>query len=156
MEGMHPGRTAEILLNGNVIGFIGQIHPTMQKALDLKETYVFELTLKALLEAETAPLHYTAIPRFPSITRDIALVVEKEAAAGDLKKVIAEAGGTLLKEVQVFDLYEGEKMEQGKKSIAFSLKYFDPEKTLTDEDIAKAHNKVLKALEEQAGAVLRG
>lgn len=156
LEGMHPGRTAEVTLNGTVIGFIGQVHPTMQKTMDLKETYVFELSLKALLQAETAPLQYTAIPRFPSITRDIALVVEKATFAGDLKKVITEAGGTLLKEVQVFDLYEGEKMEPGKKSIAFSLKYFDPEKTLTDEDIAKAHNKVLKALEEQTGAVLRG
>lgn len=156
LAGMHPGRTAEIILNGTVIGFIGQVHPTMQKTMDLKETYVFELSLKALLQAETAPLQYTAIPRFPSITRDIALVVEKATFAGDLKKVITEAGGALLKEVQVFDLYEGEKMEPGKKSIAFSLKYFDPEKTLTDEDIAKAHNKVLKALEEQTGAVLRG
>lgn len=156
LEGMHPGRTAEITLNGTVIGFIGQVHPTMQKTMDLKETYVFELSLKALLQAEKAPLQYTAIPRFPSITRDIALVVEKATFAGDLKKVITEAGGTLLKEVQVFDLYEGEKMEPGKKSIAFSLKYFDPEKTLTDEDIAKAHNKVLKALEDQTGAVLRG
>ncbi|WP_210364974.1 phenylalanine--tRNA ligase subunit beta [Bacillus sp. REN3] len=156
MEGMHPGRTAEILLDGKMIGFIGQVHPTVQKTLDLKETYVFELSLKALLEAETAPLQYTPIPRFPSVTRDIALVVEKEAAAGDLKKVITEAGGKLLKDIQVFDLYEGEKMEPGKKSIAFSLKYFDPDKTLTDEDIAKAHNKVLKALEEKAGAVLRG
>jgi phenylalanyl-tRNA synthetase beta chain len=156
LEGMHPGRTAQVTLNGDIIGFIGQVHPTMQKAMDLKETYVFELSLKALLQAETAPLQYTAIPRFPSITRDIALVVEKETPAGNLKTVISEAGGTLLKEVQVFDLYEGEKMEPGKKSLAFSLKYFDPEKTLTDEDIAKAHNKVLKALEEQAGAVLRG
>lgn len=155
-DGLHPGRTAEIFLNGKVIGFIGQVHPTMQKALDLKETYVFELSLKALLEAETQTLQYTAIPRFPSISRDIALVVEKEASAGTLKKVITEAGGTLLKEVQVFDLYEGDRMEPGKKSLAFSLKYFDPEKTLTDEEITKAHTKVLKALEEQAGAVLRG
>jgi phenylalanyl-tRNA synthetase beta chain len=156
LDGLHPGRTAEILLNGNVIGFIGQVHPTQQKSLDLKETYVFELSLKALLEAETAPLQYTAIPRFPSITRDIALVVDKATAAGDLEKIITEAGGSLLKEVNVFDLYEGEKMEEGKKSLAFSLKYFDPEKTLTDEDIAKAHSKVLAALEEKAGAVLRG
>ncbi|NKE06315.1 phenylalanine--tRNA ligase subunit beta [Mesobacillus selenatarsenatis] len=156
LDGLHPGRTADILLNGKTIGFIGQVHPTMQKSLDLKETYVFELSLKNLLEAETAPLQYTAIPRFPSVSRDIALVVDKGTAAGDLEKVITEAGGSLLKEVNVFDLYEGEKMEEGKKSLAFSLKYFDPEKTLTDEDIAKAHNKVLAALEEKAGAVLRG
>lgn len=156
LDGLHPGRTAEIFLNGDVIGFIGQVHPTMQKTLDLKETYAFELSLKALLEAETAPLQYTAIPRFPSITRDIALVVDKKKAAGDLEKIITEAGGSLLKEVSVFDLYEGEKMEHDKKSLAFSLKYFDPEKTLTDEDIAKVHNKVLAKLEEKAGAVLRG
>jgi phenylalanyl-tRNA synthetase beta chain len=156
IEGMHPGRTAEVSLGGNVIGFVGQVHPTVEKDLDLKETYVFELSLKAVLEAETAPLQYTAIPRFPSITRDIALVVDKEKTAGELQGIIVEAGGKLLKEVHVFDLYEGERMEAGKKSIAFSLKYFDPEKTLTDEDVSKAHEKVLNAVKEQAGAVLRG
>ncbi|MBU8879637.1 phenylalanine--tRNA ligase subunit beta [Bacillus sp. FJAT-29790] len=154
--GMHPGRTAEIYLSGTSVGFIGQTHPTVEKELDLKETYVFELSLKAILEAEVSPLHYEAIPRFPSITRDIALVVDKEKAAGDLENIIKEAGGALLKEVHVFDLYEGERMEPGMKSIAFSLKYFDPERTLTDEDVVKAHDKVLNAVKEKAGAVLRG
>jgi phenylalanyl-tRNA synthetase beta chain len=156
IAGMHPGRTAQVTLDGAVIGFVGQVHPKVEKDLDLKETYVFELSLKALLEAETPPLQYTSIPRFPSITRDIALVVDKEKTAGELREIIVEAGSKLLKEVHVFDLYEGERMEAGKKSIAFSLKYFDPEKTLTDEDIAKAHEKVLQAVKEQAGAVLRG
>ncbi|MDA6151368.1 hypothetical protein OSK18_28190, partial [Escherichia coli] len=85
---------------------------------------------------------YEAIPRFPSITRDIALVADKGTAAGELEGIIKEAGGKLLKDVHVFDLYEGERMEPGKKSIAFSLKYFDPERTLTDEDVTKAHDKV--------------
>ena len=156
MDGLHPGRTAEILLNGAKIGFVGQVHPTMQKNFDLKDTFVFELSLKAVLEASTEPLHYNAIPRFPSITRDIALVAEKETASGQLKEIIAEAGGKLLKDVQVFDLYEGDRMEAGKKSIAFSLKYEDPEKTLTDEEVTKVHEKVLEALKEKAGAVLRG
>lgn len=156
VEGMHPGRTAEVYLSGKKVGFIGQIHPNVQKEMDLKETYVFELSLKSILEAETAPLHYEPIPRFPSITRDIALVVDKEKTAGELKNIIKEEGGSLLKEVQVFDLYEGEHMESGKKSIAFSLKYYDPERTLTDEDVSKAHEKVLQAVKEQAGAVLRG
>jgi phenylalanyl-tRNA synthetase beta chain len=156
VEGMHPGRTAEITLNGVVIGFVGQVHPTVQKDLDLKETYVFELSLETILAANTQPLQYQAIPRFPSITRDIALVVDKNKTAADLQAIIVQAGGKLLKEVHVFDLYEGERMEEGKKSIAFSLKYFDPEKTLTDEDIAKTHDKVLNAVKEQAGAVLRG
>lgn len=156
VDGMHPGRTAEIYLSGNKIGFIGQVHPTFQKELDLKETYVFELLLEDVLAASVAPLQYEAIPRFPSITRDIALVVNKDIVSGELEKIISEAGGSLLKDVHVFDLYEGERMEPGKKSIAFSLKYFNPEKTLTDEEVIKVHEKVLKAVEEKAGAVLRG
>jgi phenylalanyl-tRNA synthetase beta chain len=156
VDGMHPGRTAEVYLSGNKIGFIGQVHPTVQKELDLKETYVFELLLEDVLAANIAPLQYKAIPRFPSITRDIALVVNKDIVSGDLEKIISEAGGSLLKDVHVFDLYEGERMEPGKKSIAFSLKYFNPEKTLTDEEVTKVHGKVLRAVEEKAGAVLRG
>ncbi|GHH97245.1 phenylalanine--tRNA ligase subunit beta [Neobacillus kokaensis] len=156
VDGLHPGRTAEIKLNGSVIGFIGQVHPSVQKDLDLKDTYVFELSLKAILEEETEDLHYVAIPRFPSITRDIALVANKETVSGALKNIILEAGAPLLKEAQVFDLYEGDKMEEGKKSIAFSLKYADPERTLTDEEVTKVHEKVLSALEEKSGAVLRG
>lgn len=155
-DGMHPGRTAELTLNEEAIGFVGQVHPTVQKDMDLKETYVFELNLKTVLEAGTEPLQYESIPRFPSITRDIALVVDKNKSAAELQAIIVKTGGKLLKDVYVFDLYEGERMEEGKKSIAFSLKYFDPERTLTDEDVTKTHEKVLKAVEEQAGAVLRG
>lgn len=153
---MHPGRTAEILLNGRVIGFIGQIHPTLQKELDLKETFIFELSFKDAAQANVAPIAYQVIPRFPSISRDIALVVDTNTVAGDIKKVIIEAGGSLLKEVSIFDLYEGEHMEAGKKSLAYSLKYFDPERTLTDEEVTKAHEKVLTAVKEKSGAELRG
>ncbi|PLR82372.1 phenylalanine--tRNA ligase subunit beta [Bacillus sp. V33-4] len=156
LYGLHPGRTAEVYLSGEKVGFIGQVHPAVQKAMDLKETYVCELSLNTILEAEVAPLQYEAIPRFPSITRDIALVVDTEKTAGELGAIIKEAGGKLLKEVHVFDLYEGERMEAGKKSLAFSLKYFDPERTLADEDVAKTHDKVLAAVKEKAGATLRG
>jgi phenylalanyl-tRNA synthetase beta chain len=154
-DGMHPGRTADIHLDGAKIGFVGQVHPTVQKELDLKDTYVFELSLKAVLEAGTDPLHYVAIPRFPSMSRDIALVVDKQVAADTLKEIILTAGVPLLKEVHVFDLYEGEHMEIGKKSLAFSLKYMDPERTLTDEEVTKVHEKVVSKLQE-AGAVQRG
>ena len=156
VEGMHPGRTAEILLNGEKIGFVGQVHPSIQKELDLKDTYVFELSLQAVLEADTPVLQYEAIPRFPSITRDIALVVNRETVSGTMKDIIVTAGAPLLKEAEVFDLYEGDKMEEGKKSIAFSLKYANPERTLTDEEVTKVHERVLEALKEKAGAVLRG
>ncbi|MEH0003772.1 phenylalanine--tRNA ligase subunit beta [Bacillus cytotoxicus] len=154
-EGMHPGRTADILLHGEVIGFIGQLHPEAQKQLDVKDTFVFELSLVKLFSAEVEETYYSTIPRFPSMTRDMAVVVAKDVKAGEMKKVIAEAGGELLKEVTLFDLYEGEKMEEGKKSLAFSMNYFDPERTLTDEEVTEAHNRVLAVVEERFGAELR-
>lgn len=156
IDGMHPGRTAKIKLADQLVGFIGQLHPTEQKKRDLKETYVMEMNLVKLLSFSLEPLLYTPVPRFPSISRDIALVVNRAQAAGELEQIIRGAGGKLLKDVRVFDLYEGEKMEEGQKSVAFSLNYEDPERTLTDEEVVKAHSKVLKALEEQGNAQLRG
>ena len=156
VDGLHPGRTAVIKLADEFVGFVGQLHPTEQKKRDLKETYVMELNLAKLVTFSLEPLVYTPVPRFPSITRDIALVVERSQAAGELQQIIRNAGGKLLKDVRVFDLYEGDKMEPGQKSVAFSLTYEDPERTLTDEEVVKAHSKVLKALEEQGNAQLRG
>jgi phenylalanyl-tRNA synthetase beta chain len=155
-EHMHPGRTADILLDGKTIGFVGQLHPVVQKDYDLKETYVFELALTDLLNAEVEDIRYSPIPRFPSITRDIALVVDENAVAGELQKAIIEAGGKLLKEVSIFDVYKGDRLPEGKKSIAFSLRYYDPERTLTDEEVTAVHEKVIQAVEQQFGATLRG
>jgi phenylalanyl-tRNA synthetase beta chain len=155
-EHMHPGRTADILLDGKTIGFVGQLHPVVQKEYDLKETYVFELALIDLLNAEVEDIRYSPIPRFPSITRDIALVVDENVVAGELQKAIIEAGGELLKEVSIFDVYQGDRLPDGKKSIAFSLRYYDPERTLTDEEVTAVHEKVIQAMEQQFGATLRG
>jgi len=155
LDGLHPGRTATIRLDNNVIGFVGQVHPDVEKQLDLGETYVYELSLEAILDAQVEEITYTPIPRYPSMTRDIALVIDQAVAAGDIKEVIQEAGGKLLREVSIFDLYEGEHMEAGKKSVAYSLRYFDPERTLTDDEVTKAHGKVLQAVEEKFNASLR-
>ena len=156
VDGLHPGRTASIKIDGEQVGIIGQLHPAEQKARDLKDTYVVELNLVKILQQPVGALYYAPVSKFPSITRDIALVVDRDKTAGELQAVIQMSGGRLLKGVHLFDLYEGEKMEAGKKSIAFSLTYFDPERTLTDEEVVNAHNKVLKALAEKAGAELRG
>ncbi|MCL6587798.1 MAG: phenylalanine--tRNA ligase subunit beta [Anoxybacillus sp.] len=155
-EYLHPGRTADMLLDGKTIGFVGQLHPVVQKQFDLKETYVFDLDLEALLNAEVDDIRYTAIPRFPSITRDIALVVDEHVVAGELQKAIIAAGGELLKDVSIFDVYKGDRLPEGKKSIAFSLRYYDPERTLTDEEVTNVHEQVIKAVEQQFGATLRG
>lgn len=156
LDGMHPGRTANIYLNNKRIGFVGQIHPTVQNERDLKDTYVMEMNLDKILSLDVGELLYTPVPRFPSITRDIALVVSSETSASTLERVIQRAGGKLLKNVKLFDLYEGDNVESGKKSIAFSLTYQDPERTLTDDEVVKAHDKVLAALTSEAGALLRG
>ncbi|OEH91886.1 phenylalanine--tRNA ligase subunit beta [Bacillus solimangrovi] len=155
-EGMHPGRTAEVKLDNEYLGFIGQLHPQAQKDADLNETYVFEISLEKLLNADAGAVSYKPIPRFPSISRDIALVLAEDIPSSDVKSVIYEAGGKLLQDVTIFDLYKGEHLEAGKKSLAFSLRYFDPEKTLTDEEVTKVHEKVLKVVEEKLGATLRG
>jgi phenylalanyl-tRNA synthetase beta chain len=155
MEDMHPGRTANILLDGEVIGFIGQLHPETQKSWGLKETYIFELSLAALLYADVDAVSYTQIPRFPSMTRDMAVVVDTAVEAGAILATITEAGGKLLKDVSLFDVYVGDKVEEGKKSLAFSLRYFDAERTLTDEEVTKAHDKVLVKVEEVFAATLR-
>ncbi|WP_079528314.1 phenylalanine--tRNA ligase subunit beta [Solibacillus isronensis] len=154
VDGLHPGRTADVLLDGEKVGVIAQLHPQEQKAFDVKETYVAELNLNAILSATQEELVYSMIPRFPAMSRDIALELDVAAPAGEIVSIIKGAGTSLLKEVKVFDVYAGEKMTAGKKSVAFSLTYFDPERTLTDEEVVAAHNKVLKAL-AAAGAEVR-
>ncbi len=155
-DGLHPGRTADILFGEIVVGFIGQLHPTEQKRLDLKETYVFELNMQALIKEVLPTISYTAVSRFPAITRDIALVVDRETPAATLESVIRASGGKLVTAIRLFDLYQGDKMAADKKSVAFSITYQDPERTLTDEEVVAAHEKVVSALAEQAGAELRG
>ncbi|KMM37450.1 phenylalanine--tRNA ligase subunit beta [Guptibacillus hwajinpoensis] len=152
---LHPGRTAAVHLDDELIGYIGQLHPEVEKELDLSETYVFEINLEALLKADVDHLKYKKLPRFPSVTRDVALVVNESLEAGQVKRVIEEAGGAKLVEINLFDVYQGEHLEEGKKSLAFSLRYYNPEQTLTEEEVKKAHDRVLTAVEEQFGAALR-
>ncbi|MBM7644768.1 phenylalanyl-tRNA synthetase beta chain [Scopulibacillus daqui] len=152
---LHPGRTADISLNGSAIGYLGQLHPSVQKEKDLNDTYVFEINLQALLEENVPETTYRDLPRYPSVTRDIALVVDESVQAGDLHDIIREAGGSLLIDIKLFDVYQGEHLEEGKKSLAFSLQYLDPNKTLTDKEVNKVHENILNACQERAGAVLR-
>lgn len=154
VEELHPGQTANILLDGEKVGIIGGLHPVERKKYDLKETFVVELNLQAIITASVEELVYKPVPRFPAMARDIALELDCSKPAGEIVEIIRNAGTKLLKEVKVFDVYEGDKMTAGKKSVAFSLTYFDPERTLTDEEVVNAHEKVLKALAE-AGAEVR-
>ncbi|PRO64958.1 phenylalanine--tRNA ligase subunit beta [Alkalicoccus urumqiensis] len=153
--GMHPGRTADVLVDGEVIGFIGQLHPETGDSWSLPETYVMELDLGRLLERQSTEIRYEAVPRFPAVDRDIALVVDQHVPASKLEAVIQHYGAPLLKQTKLFDLYEGEHVEPGKKSAAFSLRYLNPEKTLTEEEVTEVHTRVLEGLQQETGAVLR-
>ena len=108
-----------------------------------------------MITANVQHLQYKKLPRFPSVTRDVALVVNESLEAGEVKRVIKEAGGKKLVEINLFDVYQGEHLEEGKKSLAFSLRYYNPEQTLTEEEVKKAHDRVLTAVEEEFGAALR-
>ncbi|KAB8138182.1 phenylalanine--tRNA ligase subunit beta [Gracilibacillus oryzae] len=156
IDNMHPGRTAQIFVGDRKIGFVGQVHPATQKAYGLKETYVFDVDFDYLLEIHHNEPSFAVIPRFPSVSRDIALVVDETVPAGAVQAVIAEAGGDLVKDIQVFDVYQGEHLEAGKKSIAFSLFYQDPERTLTDEEVEASYQAILAEVAKHFGAELRG
>ncbi len=154
IDGLHPGRTAEILLENKVVGFIGELHPTLAVDNDLKRTYVFELNFDALMAVSVGYINYQPIPRFPGMSRDIALEVDQNIPAADLLSTIHAHGGNILKDTLVFDVYQGEHLEKGKKSIAIRLNYLDTEETLTDERVSKVQAEIEAALIEQ-GAVIR-
>ncbi len=154
IDGLHPGRTAEILLENKVVGFIGELHPTLAADNDLKRTYVFELNFDALMAVSVGYINYQPIPRFPGMSRDIALEVDQNIPAADLLSTIHAHGGNILKDTLVFDVYQGEHLEKGKKSIAIRLNYLDTEETLTDERVSKVQAEIEAALIEQ-GVVIR-
>ncbi|GAB3064915.1 phenylalanine--tRNA ligase subunit beta [Virgibacillus ainsalahensis] len=152
---MHPGRGATLLINNKVIGFIGQIHPMLAKNLDLKETYVFDLNMEEVVAAYNSVPTYHQIPKYPSIVRDIAFILDEEVSAGDVKATIEEIGAPLVKQVQIFDVYQGENVAEGKKSIAYSLLYQHPEKTLKDEEVEESYQKVVETVNSKYNAYVR-
>ena len=152
----HPGRCANILSEPAMIGTVGQMHPDVAERYGIDvPVYTCELlfsTIAALMNTVTI---YTPLPKYPAITRDIALVAEDSMQVGDIIEIIKEAGGKLLEKVELFDVYRGKQIAHGKKSVAFALRYRDSEKTLTDEEVTKLHSEILKALEEKLGIILR-
>lgn len=154
-EGFHPGRTAEIVLGGKVIGRMGQLHPTVQQQRDLDDTYVLEVELAPLMDAAGDAIAYKLLPRYPSIGRDLAVVVNTNVPVGHMEQTIAEVAGDLLESIQVFDIYTGERLGSNRKSVAISLVYRHLEKTLQDEEVTELHAKVVQTLEQQYEAELR-
>ena len=151
----HPGQTARVIIGGTEVGVVGKLHPHMKKAYELNDTFVFELNLEGLLSFKSTDVNYVPVSKYPGIAFDIAVISEEILPVSALVDTIKKAGGKLLKFVEVFDIYKGVGVEEGKKSVAINLYYQDTEKTLTDDDINPVHRKVLKMLEKEHGATLR-
>jgi len=152
----HPGRCAEFCLGETVLGRVGQVHPLTAKNFNLEgEVYAAELDLEALFAAMGPERTYVPLPRFPAVTRDIAVVCSEAVAAQELQAVISAAGGKKLVDSRLFDVYTGSPIPAGKKSMAFALQYRAEDRTLTDEDADGATAKILEALATKCGAVIR-
>jgi phenylalanyl-tRNA synthetase beta chain len=153
--GMHPGRTARVCICGEEVGFLGQIHPEVEELLELPgPTYVFELDPDSL-SRHSRGRTYTPLPKFPAITRDIAVVMDENTPSASVRSVILQAGGELVESVELFDLYRGPNLPPGKKSIAFSVVLRSPDTTLTDEQADAVIENIRTALSREVGASFR-
>ena len=148
---MHPGQSAMINVNGSNIGMIGKIHPSVTK----DDVYVLEINLDELFTKKVGKMKYKEFSKFPSINKDIALVVDKKSVSKDIEKVIKSAGGSLLTNIEVFDVYTGVGVGIDKKSIAYSLTFSDMKKTLTDEEINGLMDKIIDTVSKKCSAELR-
>ena len=164
----HPGRCARISVAASEemkavgvdteeLGIMGEIHPDVAEKYGMKgeRIYCCEIMCSALERKANTEIVYTPLPKFPSTTRDIALLVDEDMEVGSIEAVIREFGGRILEDVRLFDVYRGQQVDEGKKSVAFSLIYRDKDKTLTDEEVTEVHSGVLDALKDKLNAVLR-
>ncbi|MCK1247545.1 phenylalanine--tRNA ligase subunit beta [Streptococcus uberis] len=155
MASMHPGRTARILLGEETIGFLGQVHPQVANDYDIPETYVAELNLQAIEANMASTQIFTEISKQPAVSRDIALLVDDQLSHQDIVKIIEGLGLKYLESIKLFDVYAGANIEPGKKSMAYSLTFQNPQESLRDEEVAKYMNKISEALLEKANAQVR-
>ena len=152
---LHMGQSADMLWQGQVIGWLGQLHPLIAKAMDLPTTWVAQLDIKPLLAMRERQRSIVSPSKFPQVRRDIAVLVDDKIAVQDLMNTIRQAGGALLKDTWLFDVYQGDKLPAGKRSLAFGLVWQDEAATLADEQVNQAMQAVVSALREQHGASLR-
>ena len=154
LEGMHPGRFAEVYLGEKRIGFIGEVHPQVADKLGLNTTYVFEINLDEVISEGKVKPKYEEVTKYPEITRDIAMLVDVKDEYQNIYNVVESVNSKLITKVELFDLYVGAELLVGKKSLALTITYSDKQKTLTDEEVTAVHDKVLAALTAY-GAIIR-
>ncbi len=150
---LHPGQSAEILVDGQSIGYLGRLHPSLENELDLGTTWVAEIDQKAILQSYVS--NFTELSRFPSVRRDIALLISDKINVSDIQQLIKQTGGDLLDSTWLFDVYTGQGVEQGKRSLAFALLWQHPFRTLEDAEIKSGMDNIIQVLENTYQATLR-
>jgi phenylalanyl-tRNA synthetase beta chain len=152
----HPGKTAALMIGKSKAGVLGEVHPDVSENYGVDvNCYLAELDLDILFNNAETIKKYKPLPKFPAVTRDIALLVNDEVLVQEIEDTIKKAGGNLVEKVKLFDIYKGAQIPEGKKSIAYAIAYRDEKKTLTDNDVNKVHDKILRSLEYKLGATLR-
>ena len=152
---LHPGRQALIIYEDVVVGYFGEVHPLVQEAYGIAErTYVANIDLSVICKKANFTVKYEGIAKFPSVVRDISLVMDKSLTAGEIEKIIRSESGAILESLELFDIYEGERIGTDKKSMAYSITFRNKEKTLEESEISTVMEKILKGL-QAIGAVLR-
>lgn len=151
----HPFRSAEVYLDGKFIGIFGEVHPEYAAQFDLKRVIYAELLLEPVLATKAGRLRFVPLDRYPGVSRDLALVVDKKTTAQEILSVVTRNSGKIVKDANIFDVYEGEHIEEGKKSVALHIVYQASDRTLKEEDIAPVHERILKQFSEKLGAELR-
>jgi phenylalanyl-tRNA synthetase beta chain len=147
---LHPGRQAKVLYQGKEIGYLGEVHPDVLDHFSIgQKAYVAVVDMETLQELASFDVKYAGVPKFPAMTRDISLSMRKEVLAGEVEEIIRNKAGKLLESYELFDIYEGAQITQGYKSMAYKIVFRASDRTLTDEEVAKTMDKIVKALEEK-------
>ncbi len=155
LDFLHPGQSAKLFVDDHYVGWLGQLHPNTAKQLDLPTTWVAQLSLAPLLELARQQQAITTPSKFPQVRRDIAILIDSDISVQTLESTIRSTAGELLTDLWLFDVYQGDNVPKGQRSLAFALVWQDPTQTLSDEAIKTTTDKVVGALSEQYGAQLR-
>ena len=147
----HPGQVSEINVNGDIVGIVGKLHPKEVK----DSVFVMEINLDKLLSKKVGKMKFKEISKFPNIKKDVAFIVDKNIQSKDIEMVIKKSGGSLLTNIEVFDVYTGDNVGKNEKSIAYSLTFNDTKKTLTDEEVTEIFNRIINDVEKKINAKLR-
>ena len=152
----HPGRTAALLINGERAGVIGEIHPDVLERFEIEtKAYVAVIEVEKLILASGEKIQYKALPKYPAVMRDIAMIIKDGIPVKQIEEVIRKKSGTILEELKLFDVYKGKQVPEGMKSVAYSITFRAEDKTLTDEEVNAAMDKIIKGLKTELEAQLR-